>query len=178
MDELTQLAIKYGTDKWGKHNYTPVYHKLFKDRRIASDSRCVAGLLEIGVAEGAGLYMFREYFPVAVIYGLDNDIGRTWAEDRIEVYWGSQALAQDLDALMEKTSWVDIVIDDGSHKTEDQIFTCLYLMPKLDENVTYIIEDVSEPEVVAKALWHYDVQVEKVGARYDDTLVIVRRKGV
>jgi hypothetical protein len=32
VDPLTRLAIKHGTDKWGPHFYTPVYHE-----------RCVTG---------------------------------------------------------------------------------------------------------------------------------------
>jgi hypothetical protein len=44
LDPLTQLAIKHGTDKWGPHFYTPVYHKLFAHLRERP-----LRLLEIGV---------------------------------------------------------------------------------------------------------------------------------
>jgi 8-demethyl-8-alpha-L-rhamnosyltetracenomycin-C 2'-O-methyltransferase len=73
VDPLTALAIKYGTDKWGPHFYTPIYHELFsawRDRPIR--------LLEIGVGGygfrkvgGSSLSMWAEYFPRGHITGLD-----------------------------------------------------------------------------------------------------------
>jgi hypothetical protein len=86
MDQLTKLAVKYKTDKWGKHHYTPVYYDLFKDRR-----ETVKNVIEIGVAEGAGLFMWREFFPNATIYGAEFDKQRVdflmgEERDRITVF--------------------------------------------------------------------------------------------
>jgi hypothetical protein len=42
IDPLTRLAIRHGTDKWGPHFYTPVYHELFaplRDRPAAPRDR-------------------------------------------------------------------------------------------------------------------------------------------
>src|SRR5882762_3410482 len=73
VDALTRLAIKHGTDKWGQHFYTPVYHSLFahlRDKPIR--------LLEIGVGGynfpkvgGASLSMWADYFPQGHILGID-----------------------------------------------------------------------------------------------------------
>jgi hypothetical protein len=67
---------------------------------------------------------------------------------------------------------IDLVIDDGSHKSEDQIFTCKTLMRLLNKKVVYIIEDVADPNIIEQ-LGHFNCQVLKVGKRYDDRLVIV-----
>ena len=65
IDPLTALAIRHGTDKWGPHFYTPVYHELFAHLRDAA-----VRLLEIGIGGygyqtvgGASLRMWADYFP-------------------------------------------------------------------------------------------------------------------
>ena len=73
IDPLTRLAIKYGTDKWGLHFYTPLYHDLFckvRDQPIR--------LLEIGVGGyefktvgGASLAMWADYLSNGQITGID-----------------------------------------------------------------------------------------------------------
>jgi hypothetical protein len=64
VDGLTRLAIKHGTDKWGLHFYTPIYHLLLRRMR-----RRPVRLLEIGVGGynlrgvgGASLAMWADYF--------------------------------------------------------------------------------------------------------------------
>lgn len=174
MDQLTNLAVKYGTDKWSnKHHYTPVYHELFKDRRNE-----IKKVLEIGVAEGAGMFMFRDYFPNATIYGAEIEESRIFREDRIEVIKCDQSKHEDLYKLLEKIGDdVDIIFDDGSHKPSDQIFTCDYLLQVMPKNTIYIIEDVSDPSIVKsiKSLTGCKVEVKKVGRRYDDCLIICKK---
>ncbi len=192
MNELDKLAQKYGADKWGKHHYTPVYYEMFKDRRVAykpfnekvplppSIRRIQGGIakvLEIGVAEGASLFMWREFFPEAMIFGMDNDWKRIFRDKRIRVFEGDQSETEDL-LLIEKLTGtdLDLVIDDGSHKPVDQLRTCLTLMPILNEDVTYVIEDVADTDFLVKGLYHYDFKVIECGKRYDDRLIIVKHK--
>lgn len=171
MDKLTELAVKYGTDKWGKHHYTPVYFDLFNDRR-----NDIKKVLEIGVAEGAGVRMFRDFFPSATIYGAEIDPGRLIKEERIVTMSCDQRSLCDLKKVVKTFGKdIDIVIDDGSHIPEHQVFTCNYLMSKLKKGVTYIIEDVSDVWII-KELDKYACEVKKVGKRYDDCLIIVRHK--
>jgi hypothetical protein len=169
MDYLTELAIKHKTDKWGKHNYTPVYYDLLKHRRDE-----IKKMLEIGIAEGAGVKMFKEFFPKAIIYGLENDHKRVVASDkwnRIDVFEGDQAKASDLDDLLYFTgNDLDIVIDDGSHVPAHQLFTANYLMPYLKKDCVYIIEDVSDESIANEIP---NSRVLKVGDRYDDRLIII-----
>lgn len=176
MDQLTQLAIKHKTDKWGKHHYTPVYFDLFHNK---SKRGAVKKVLEIGVAEGAGVRMFRDFFTNAMIYGADNQDNRLHKEDRIEVFKCDQSKEIDLVKLLEKTGKdLDFVVDDGSHDPKHQLFTCLILMPYLPKSVVYVIEDVAKPEIIKELLTKYDCEIKEVGERYDDKLIIVRHKNV
>lgn len=170
MDELTQLAIKYGADKWGKHHYTPVYFDLFKDRQAE-----VSKVLEIGIAEGASLFMWRDFFPNALIHGAEIEIGRVKAlENRKRIYTSEFDQKRLIDLLSLSDNY-DLVVDDGSHRPQDQLLTCLILMPRLVKYVTYVIEDVSDPDII-KYLSDYDAKLVRVGKRYDDQLIIVKHK--
>src|SRR5689334_235700 len=112
MDKLTEFAIKYKADKWGKHTYTPFYYRLFKDKQEK-----VKKVLEIGAGEGASLFMWQDFFPNARIYGADNQDNRIFKKERIEVVKCDQSEGVDLDSLIRKTGTdLDLVIDDGSHK--------------------------------------------------------------
>lgn len=177
MDQLTQLAIKYGTDKWGKHHYTPVYHEMFKDRRNE-----IYRLLEIGPAEGAGVKMFRDYFPEAYIFGLEVDSDRVKnldGEERIKIIQGDQSNIKDLirmDIARVMFSSLDIVIDDGSHNPLDQIFTFQAIFPYLKKGATYIIEDVADDDVINILSHKYYLEVKSLSSRYDDRLIICRKQ--
>lgn len=175
-NELEVLGRKYGTDKVSKHHYGPVYFDLFHNN---SKRRNVKKVLEIGPAEGAGIKMFRDFFPNATIYGAEidqNRVDKLQGLDRIEVYHCDQSKESDLVELLKRTGTnIDLVIDDGSHDPKHQLFTCLILMTYLDKGVTYIIEDVAHPEI-EKQLAQYNTRLLEVGKRYDDKLIIVRHK--
>ena len=42
IDPLTRLAIRHGTDKWGPHFYTPIYHELLAPLRASDRYRRLA----------------------------------------------------------------------------------------------------------------------------------------
>ena len=179
MDELTKLAIKYKTDKWGKHSYTPFYNDFFKHKRES-----VKSVLEIGAGEGLGLRMFRDYFPNAMIYGAEIEKDRLFKEDRIEVLKCDQSEPKELKALIKKIGGdIDLIIDDGSHVTFDQLSTCITLLPLLTSDFIYVIEDVADDKLID--LLGKDIKLGKeefladevrFGERYDDRLIIVRPK--
>ncbi len=180
MNELEQLAKKYGSDKFGKHTYCPVYYEMFKDRKES-----IKEVLEIGVGEGASLRMWKEFFPNAFMYGIDNQDNRIFEEIGMIVYKADQGNRDQLlevwDEINPGYPDLDLVIDDGSHLLEHQIFTCLTLMPltRRKTDFTYVIEDidVSNAEFIERILkLNYDVKVVECGKRYDDRLIIVKHK--
>jgi len=171
LDELSELAIKYGTDKYGKHTYTPYYFELLKKRR-----HVIKKVIEIGTAEGASLFMWRDFFPNATIYGAEIDKDRIFKEDRIEVIECDQSKVEDLADLLSKTGLdIDIMIDDGSHDPKDQVLTALTVLPLIKKEVIYIIEDVADPKII-KYFEDYACEVVKLSKRYDDRLIIIRHK--
>ena len=143
-DDLTELAIKHGTDKWGSHYYTPHYHhhfSRFREKKI--------NLLEIGVggyedphAGGESLRMWKEYFPHAQIYSLDIVDKRSLEEDRIRIYRGSQVDEALLNSITSEIGELDLIIDDGSHVNRHIIKTFNILFPKLKTGGIYAIEDL------------------------------------
>ena len=176
MDDLSKLGLKYGTDKIGKHNYLPVYYDLFKDRRNE-----VKKVLEIGVGEGKGVRMFRDFFPNAMIFGLEIDKSRLFIEDRIEVTLCDQSNKEDLLYGFGCIGGnIDLVIDDGSHRTSDQFFSAVVLVPLLKEGSIYVIEDVHEQKSLEDMLnTHFEfipeITLIKCGNRYDDNLIIIKK---
>lgn len=175
-DDLTNLAVKYGTDRHpgSKHSYTPYYYQLLKDKQ-----QTIKKVLEIGVGEGPGLRMWQDFFPNALIYGAEVDPNRIFKEGRIQVLKCDQSNNQDLLNVIRQTGAdIDFVVEDGSHKPEDQISTCLTLMPLLKKDVIYIIEDVADLNII-KGLSEYEIEIPKLNRRkerYDDWLVVVKNK--
>lgn len=175
---LCKLAFKYRSDKCerlGRHTYTEYYYDLLKARR-----KTIKKVLEIGIGKGASLKMWRDFFPNAKIYGVDYRPDFLIKEDRIESILCDQRRREHLVSLIEKTgSDIDLVVEDASHRSRDQVFTCLTLMPLLKKEAIYIIEDVSQPNIVERiGQYQYDVEIPKIPYRnrFDNRLVVVRHK--
>ena len=130
---LTQLADKYNSDKH-YHGYTYMYDTLFKPIK---DS--VKNILEIGIQYGYSLNMWRDYFPNAMVHGVDI-VPVEIKDERIKTYFGSQTDIDFLNSLCN-TSY-DIIIDDGSHLHPDQAVTLNVLEKSLVKGGYYIIEDI------------------------------------
>ena len=144
VDPLTRLAIRHGSDKWGAHFHTPVYHRLFahlRDRPIR--------LLEIGVGGdqlakvgGASLAMWADYFPNGRILGVDVFAKTLELGPRVAVQQGSQDDAAFLTRMSAEHGPFDIVIDDGSHDPAQVTASFDILFPLLADGALYAIEDV------------------------------------
>lgn len=146
MNELTELANKYLTDKGtefdGKHNFTEVYHKKLKHLKNKK-----LNILEIGILEGASAKMWRDYFTKSKIYCCDNNPeyvrGVLW-EDRIFPFLLDQSSKLNiLESINDiKCKEYDIIIDDGSHNVKHQQQTFGLLFQYLKKGGIYIIEDL------------------------------------
>jgi hypothetical protein len=136
---LSGLADKYGTDKGPKvHNYTEVYEYFFLPVKFEARKIC-----EIGVAEGASLKMFRDYFPNAVVYGIDIVDSTKLNSKRIKTFIADQADRKQLgDFINAYGGDYDIILDDGGHTMEQQQVSFGYLFKYLKPGGYYIIEDV------------------------------------
>lgn len=75
-------------------------------------------LLELGVKNGGSLQLWRDYFPLGTIVGIDIDLRKDLClGERIHVFEGSQDDCQFLSEVASKTApeGFDIIIDDASH---------------------------------------------------------------
>ncbi len=186
-DPLSQLALKYLSDKCPqiKHPFTPYYFELLKDKR-----KSFKKVLEIGIGyremalqwrdyrTGASLLMWRDFFPSAHIYGIDVLPQTLYNGRHITSLLCDQTNKDDLYKLTSTIgSDIDLIIDDGSHKTADQIFSCLTLMPIINKDIIYIIEDVSEPDKIIDALSQYNCISPNLNGKFkDDHIVVVTNK--
>jgi hypothetical protein len=140
--------------------------------------------LEIGVAQGYSLRMWREYFLVTCeVQGIDIDKTEL-CDSTLDVSYGDSK---------NKDKWLwcdnyDIIIDDGDHTFEGQIETAQVWIPKLNKNGLYIIEDVSgfNSHMYGQLLFDINrldltvdiLDMRYVKDRYDDMLVVFSEKGV
>lgn len=143
-DDLTEAAILSGTDKFGLHDYTPNYHKLFAHMRDKPIK-----VLEIGVGGyadddrgGQSLEVWRDYFPNAEITGIDIQKKTMDLGPRVEILQGSQVDAEFLKDLVAKRGPFDIIVDDGSHRNEHIVESYQLLFPSLVPGGIYVAEDV------------------------------------
>ena len=140
--DLTRLAQIYGSDKWHK-GYPALY-----ERHLGARRRDVSTVLEIGVGAGpdpnrggASLRMWRDYFPLARVYGIDI-FKKSIQESRIVVLQGSQSDRSLMSHVAKQLGPIDLLIDDGSHLQEDIRTSFEVLFPYVAPGGFYVIEDV------------------------------------
>lgn len=141
--DLVALATAHQTDKWGRHWYARHYETHFAPRRLEPLT-----LLEIGVGGyedpvrgGESLRMWKAYFPHARIFGIDVFDKGAVEEERIRVFRGSQDDPAFLDRVVAETGPLDVVIDDGSHRSAHVVAAFEALFPRLREGGIYAVED-------------------------------------
>jgi hypothetical protein len=109
--------------------------------------------LEIGVLEhpdkinrpfgAASLRMWADYFPNAMVHGIDINDLRHNQQERINIYVGDQSDTGSLTDIFEsKKLKPKIIIDDGSHKIHHQQSTLATLFKYLEPGGIYVIEDI------------------------------------
>lgn len=188
---LCHIAHKYGTDKCPQihHSYTPFYYELLKDKQ-----KSIKKILELGIGyprtmmhvpgykTGSSLYMWREFMPNAFIFGLDNRKDAIFQDHRITTYL-FDTQKDDIKTIFNKIgNDIDLVIDDSSHFSRNQINVFNMIMPRLPKHSIYIIEDVRHPQYLKKKLenGHYKISISSLSEKYNtepntDNLVIIKK---
>ena len=118
-------------------HYFPLYEKHF-EKYVGKSPR----ILEIGVFGGGSLELWKKYFgPGTTVVGVDiNPKCKEYEEEDIEIIIDSQT-NKDLWSSMDDESF-DIIIDDGSHFSKDQIIGLELTYRLLKQDGTYWCEDV------------------------------------
>ncbi|AOS64080.1 demethylmacrocin O-methyltransferase [Actinoalloteichus hymeniacidonis] len=126
------------------HYYTPHY-----ERYLATFTDTPVRLLEIGIGGyqepnigGGGLRMWRRYFRRGLITGLDIHAKHGLEGPRIRTVQGDQTDPELAAVLGAEVGPFDIVVDDGSHRSEDVIASFHLLFPHVRAGGFYVIEDL------------------------------------
>jgi len=173
--KLSEIYPKYsapdgGGDKGTAHSYIEIYERYLDPKK---------SLLEIGVWEGHSLAMFEEFFSGYVL-GIDIDLSR-------KKYGSNAAFCNATNAIHVRETLkgrkFDYIIDDGSHRIEDQLKSLELLWDYLAPDGVYFIEDIrsdSALERIYKAAqelstdWEsFDLRKNK--GRSDDILIAIRK---
>lgn len=155
MKRLTEIANKYGTDKgtehYEKHGYTEIYEDY-----IDSDKKLT--LLEIGVWKCESLRMWNEYNPNINLHGIDinkNVFNYLKEGDKFTLHIGSQSDEKFINETIKNIGKIDVVIDDGSHSTNDIIKSFTFIYPNLKKGSLYFIEDLHASQANFKQIFEY-----------------------
>jgi SAM-dependent methyltransferase len=137
---LHRLFLSNGEHRIHKWvHYFDVYERHF--RRFVDRKPTV---LEIGVAGGGSLRMWKEYFGEGSrVIGIDIDPAcRKHECEGIEIFIGSQDDPALLDRVLEAHDAIDIVIDDGSHQMKHLRATFEQLYHRISPFGLYLLEDL------------------------------------
>ena len=101
-------------------------------------------VLEIGVAHGGSLRMWRDYFgPGSRIFGVDiQPAAKSLEFEGAEIFIGDQGDPVFLQALAAQLPRIDILIDDGGHSMYQQETTFRALFPHVQPDGVYLCEDL------------------------------------
>ena len=137
--EIHLQDIKYCSDKWEQY-----FHQYELEIGCYRETKKIR-LLEIGVQNGGSLQCWSEYFGIdSEIVGIDIDSKTSFLEyeGSIKNYVGDATDPDWLNLFHKKEADFDIIIDDGSHVSDDIIKTFVLLFEKIKPGGTYIVEDL------------------------------------
>ena len=143
--DLERLARLWGTDKGTtRHSYTAPYATHLGPRR-----RTVTAVLEIGIGGyedphygGQSLLMWRNYFPRAMVYGLDVFEKQLSVGSRIVIIRGDQSDPDSLARALAGCPRFDLIVDDGDHIGSHIVTAFAALFARLVPGGFYAIEDL------------------------------------
>jgi trans-aconitate methyltransferase len=166
------------TDKHTVHSYLEVYEGFFSRIRESCTN-----LMEIGVETGGSIKLWNDYFPNAIIYGLDVNIYQNQCRELTPRVRFIQADAYTSEcAKTFETDMFDVIIDDGPHSLESH-YTILDLYYRCLKPGGYmIIEDIQDINHITILKQHVDAEAHvtvldrrSVKGRYDDIMFVVQK---
>ena len=171
--QINKLCDHYGTDKgesnkennpywWESHNYADLYEMLFRCSRkhIKLLIECGLGTNDTNIKcsmgkngkPGASLRMWRDFFPNARIIGVDIDKKILFNEERIETFYCDQLNKKSIENFSKESNLIknsaDIILDDGLHTFKAGVSFFENMIKFLNEDGTYIIEDVRPRDMI------------------------------
>lgn len=128
-----------GRGIWKWEHYFDIYHHHFR-KFVDTDVH----VLEIGVYSGGSLEMWRHYFGARChIYGVDiQEACKCYENEHTKIFIGDQENRNFWKSFKEQIPFIDILIDDGGHKTDQQIVTFEEMFPYIRPGGIYLCEDL------------------------------------
>ena len=139
---LNEISIKYKLDKnifSGCHNYIPGYVELFEPIKLnvlnvleigigSIENGQMGGTIHLGYKTGNSLKCWSEYFSNAKIFGIDIYEHKELNINKIQTFVSNQNNDNDLKNIIDSIrNELNIIIDDGRHIAEHQVFSFMYL---------------------------------------------------
>lgn len=140
---MSGFLHRYFLNNGGKRLHKWVHYFDVYERHLERFRDRSPVMIEIGVAGGGSLAMWREYFGHgSQIIGVDVDPScKKHEAEGIEVFIGSQADPATWGSVLAKYPHVDVVLDDGSHIMEHMIATFGQLYHRVNADGVYMVED-------------------------------------
>jgi cephalosporin hydroxylase len=177
---------KWGTDKASDHSYDKFYDEIFLnfvEKEIT--------LMEIGVQYGGSSLLWYDFFPKAklvLIDVLDQVQQKVWNEmdkNRYDYHIMDAFVKENTDKIKHMyPDGFDIIIEDGPHTIESQIYAIQNYTQLLKEGGILIIEDVQQLEhckLIMDSIGEIKhstcelVDLRHIKNRYDDILIVVKK---
>lgn len=159
-------------DKGSIHTYLETYDKLFAPFQKG------CSFMEIGLALGDSVDLFDEYFENSDITAVDISIvfPPKQYKNKIEIIEADATKRDFLSHIKGKT--FDVVIDDASHVTADQIATFNLLKPYMKKGSVYVIEDILALDIERNkyVALHHNVEIidMRSNGRFDNCLIVIK----
>jgi hypothetical protein len=174
-DHLCNSRNRHLTDKNLYHTYAPYYADLI-DSLVKDESDFA--LLELGISRGGSVAAWCESMPKAFICGVDKDLSLMWFNStnysNLKVIAGNHGDLNTYSAIEERK--FDIIIDDGSHQSHEQVQNFSLLKNFLKPGGVYVIEDVypqnTYPDDFLGQFQLVDLSIKS--GRFDDRILVYR----
>lgn len=138
MKSLLEYGVIHGTDKVA-NEYLLIYETYIREIRTSAKK-----VLEIGIAGGASLRMWQDYFPNATIVGMDHNKDYcNIVQNLIHCICGDATKPESWDRIRHSFGDnFDLMVDDGFHTTADILTAFRYAFPLVRSGGLYVVEDV------------------------------------
>ena len=163
-------------DKGTAHSYIDVYAEHLT-------KRFGVNFLEIGVQLGHSIAMWQDYFMESQVYGIDVTLSNVIFDNLQSVYVCDATVQEQVDSCFEGKTF-DYIIDDGSHRVEDQIKSLEIFYSYLKDSGKYFIEDIDGDSNLLSIKNYLDknnmsykfYDLRKIKNRYDDILIVITKE--
>ena len=183
-----------------KHNYTTLYHHLFKDLQfkplrifelgLGTNNPNMPSSMGVNGRPGASLYGWAEFFPNSKIYGADIDTAILFNTDRIKTFYCDQTNPHIIQYMWKEAELAepfDIIVEDGLHSFSANVSFFENSIHKLAPNGYYIIEDIIRDDIPqfmnVMNIWRQRcpnmsfelVTIPCTVNQYDNTVMVIKR---